>query len=445
MNKETGSLAAVPYWEGDGDFSLICGTSFILNLTSEDVLTGSPTRYSRLSHTGHVGIRAALGAELRPPEVLPFPAACYVVATGVMSASDRAGTENAHRAIKKLQFMDGIEKHRIAVSPRIVAEFALNKQPELPIEPQQATSLTVAISTYKRPQRLHRLLTALEPQIVGRTERKVVVINDGSHNSAYEAVAAEFSHMIQYHPLPSNMGIAAARNEAVKRADSEYVVFTDDDCLPPPYWLDWLAARLLASPDLDVIAGDVRPLMPQRSNFFAGVQARHGIYPLPQKTGSELRFVTANLAVRRSLFWNLGGFRNAENFPGAGEDTDLSVRVSASACSRNLDINWFVSHDVGDGLITNIKRFHRYGYVNMLQQNTTSVLIQHDYLKRHAARQRLKNLKSEFQRHLPVAREAYSWRLLQWLSAFLASLVFMAYFDGAAKAHSQMVSKLRNL
>ena len=444
LNKETGSLAVVPYWEGGGDFSQICGTSFILLLSPDDVLTGSPSRYSRLLRSWHVGIRAELDAEHRPPEVLPFPAVCYVVATGVMSASDRAGTENARTAMEKRQFVEGIEKHRMEVTPQIIAEFALNEKPVLPIEPQQVTSLTVAISTFKRPQGLHRLLAALEPQIVGRPERKVVVINDGSHSPAYEAVAVEFAHMIEYHALPNNVGIAAARNESVKCADSEYVVFTDDDCLPPPHWLDWLAARLIASPDLDVIAGDVRPLMPLRPSFFAGVQARHGIYPSPARARGELRFVTANLAMRRSLFWKLGGFQSGKNFPGAGEDTDLSARMSASTCSRMLDIDWFVSHDVGDGIVANIKRFHRYGYANMLLQNTTSVLVQDDYLRWHTARQRIKNLRSEFRRNLPAAQDAYSWRAPQWLSAFMASLVFAAYYDGVAKAHSQMERKSRN-
>jgi glycosyltransferase involved in cell wall biosynthesis/lauroyl/myristoyl acyltransferase len=302
------------------------------------------------------------------------------------------------------------------------------------VNTQQAPSLSVVISTYKRPEGLRRLLTALESQIAGRPERKVVVVNDGSHNSGYEAVVAEFAHMIDYHPLPRNLGIAAARNESVRNADSDYVVFTDDDCLPPPYWLDWLAARLLAYPDLDVVAGAVKPLPPFKPNFFAGVQTRHGIHPWPAKTAGGIRFVTANVAIRRKLFWDLGGFRISTDFPGAGEDTELSVRVSRTDCSRCLDPDWFVEHDIGDGFVTNVRRFRRYGYADMLSMRTTAVLAEYGYLRHRARRRRFKDFVEQYRRHLPVARSASSWWPVQWLSAFLASIVFVAYFDGVAQA-----------
>lgn len=312
----------------------------------------------------------------------------------------------------------------------------MSRNSALSLELRSPPSLAVVVSTYKRPQGLRRLLSALVPQIAGKPERTVVVVNDGSHDAEYEAVVAGFAGMVQYHPLPSNLGIAAARNEAARRADADYVVFTDDDCLPPPFWLDWLAARLSANPELDVIAGGVKPLMPEKPKFFAGVQVRHGIFPWPANVAGGIRFVTANLAIRRKFFWELGGFRVSPDFPGAGEDTELSVRVSRTGCSRFLDQSWFVKHEIGDGFITNVRRYRRYGYANMLSTRTTAGFSEYGYLRHYTRPGRLKNFLEQYRKHLPAARSASAFWPAQWLSAFLASIVFTAYLDGAAQAGS---------
>ena len=99
-------------------------------------------------------------------------------------------------------------------------------------------SLCVVIPTYRRPFGLDRLLAALEPQVTGRPDRQVVVVNDGSHDDAYAKVVERFQPMIDYVALPRNRGGGAARNVGARKVTGGYLVFTDDDCIPPSHWLD---------------------------------------------------------------------------------------------------------------------------------------------------------------------------------------------------------------
>ena len=71
-----------------------------------------------------------------------------------------------------------------------------------------------------------------------------------------------------------------ARNASAELANGDYLVFTDDDCEPPDWWLDWVQARLEWAPDLDVVAGPTRPLPPARSTFISRVQSGHNVRPV---------------------------------------------------------------------------------------------------------------------------------------------------------------------
>ena len=112
---------------------------------------------------------------------------------------------------------------------------------------------------------------------------------------------------------------AAARNAGWRRTRAEWVAFLDDDVLPAPDW-----PRLLVK-DLRRAAWDV-----------AGVQGRVEV-PLPVDRRptdwersvaglAEARWATADMAYRRDVLEELGGFD--EGFPRPyREDADLALRA----------------------------------------------------------------------------------------------------------------------
>jgi glycosyltransferase involved in cell wall biosynthesis len=295
-------------------------------------------------------------------------------------------------------------------------------------------AITACIVTYQRPAGLARLLHALAPQVSGKSERSIVVVNDGSNDASYHEVVSRHRDYVTYVPLPANRGIAFARNEAARNAAGDWIAFIDDDCVPPPYWLDWLAAAVAESPEIEVIAGAVKPLPPVRPNFFGRVQIVHGLHPYPERIGDQIRFVTANLAVRRQAFEQLGGFRVRDNFPNAAEDTEFASRVSRSALARRIDWLWHVHHDVGDGFRVNLRRYWRYGHANGWLHYLTASPPFHDWQHMLAeSSERWRPLRSLAMRRAQ-AQGKYPSRLGAFASAVMAAMIDDAYQAGLRAA-----------
>jgi GT2 family glycosyltransferase len=223
--------------------------------------------------------------------------------------------------------------------------------------------LSVLICTYKRPEGLRALLASLRPQVEGRADREAIVVNDGTDDEAYRAVLAEFPG-VTYVPLPKNVGVAEARNEAARRARGAFIVFTDDDCVTPPWWLDWLQARLAFSPELDILAGTTVARPTANPSFLARVQSHYRMIPHAWWAGKRPMFATANVAIRRSLFRSLGGFAFSSAIGHVGEDTELAIRANLALARIAVDPDWVVSHEVGGSLWSHMRRYWRYGYAN---------------------------------------------------------------------------------
>lgn len=227
--------------------------------------------------------------------------------------------------------------------------------------------LSVVICTHGRPQGLADLLASLRPLIEGREDRELIVVNDGTHGPAYEPVVAQYQDMMTYDPLPAPVGIARARNRSAELAQGEFLVFTDDDCVVPDHWLDWLDARLRAWPELDVVAGTTRGRDVEQANFVGRVQSHYRLLPTTASDArGNQRFVAANLAVRRALFNMIGGFNSGPSFAVAGEDTELAARLTRHPARTHIDPNWHVEHLLARRMAPELRRFRRYGFANGL-------------------------------------------------------------------------------
>jgi glycosyltransferase involved in cell wall biosynthesis len=93
---------------------------------------------------------------------------------------------------------------------------------------------TVMISTYNRPQHLERCLERFRHQTA--TDFEIVIADDGSREETAKVVrAAMQSHPERMrHAWQQDNGFhkSAILTEAVRLADSDYLIFTDGDCVP---------------------------------------------------------------------------------------------------------------------------------------------------------------------------------------------------------------------
>jgi GT2 family glycosyltransferase len=358
-------------------FDQECGTSAMLFLTPEELPPDErvgDNRYDRLMAAGHPFVIDRAAAEGRPLQDLPERMVCYVRNTGENISTHGASGGELERLPFQAWLDDQVAAHALPRTAELDAEFnlaaaeAVARTSPTARRYRPTVGLSVLIATYRRPNGLRRLLSALRPQVEGKTDREIVVVNDGSHDPEYAKVAAEFGDIVRYRDLGENKGVAAARNAGLALARGSYAVFTDDDCVPPPWWLDWLSARLHVHPELDVVAGTTRPRYVTRG-FGERVQGLWFI-PRPWRIGDRVMFVTANVAIRTALLRRVGGFGE---FGGAGEDTEASLRLHRDGARFAVDPAWTVAHDVDLRFRSLARKYRRYGAANAAIAKATGV------------------------------------------------------------------------
>lgn len=131
---------------------------------------------------------------------------------------------------------------------------------------KQAERVTVIVLTYRRPDDLKAALPLLLEAVAAWPGAELLVVDNDTTPSAEQTVRDLDHGQLRYvhEPRP---GIASARNRGLaETADSEVVVFIDDDERPQPGWLAALmalyrssGAQAVAGPVLSVFEGDLDP------------------------------------------------------------------------------------------------------------------------------------------------------------------------------------------
>jgi GT2 family glycosyltransferase len=169
---------------------------------------------------------------------------------------------------------------------------------------------------------------------------EAVYVNDGSTDETAALLdrrAAESATLRVIHT--GNRGPGAARNTAARTARGAYLLFLDDDAVPPPGWLDaMLAARQRHG--CRVLCGGIAPYAldtPAERYLHHRMQRSLGTRPRTLRAAPS-----GNLLVERALFEHVGGF--AEARWGAAEDWDLCLRLRAAGAEIVYDPAATVRH-----------------------------------------------------------------------------------------------------
>jgi GT2 family glycosyltransferase len=201
------------------------------------------------------------------------------------------------------------------------------------IAPARLTA-TVVICCYteNRWSDLYRACASVRDQLHPGDELMVVV----DHNPALLGRARDCLDGARVLAAEGQRGLSAARNTGVRAATGDVVVFLDDDAEPRPGWLDHLRA-VFADGDVAVAGTTVSPRweggsapawFPDEFGWVVGCSYRG------QPTGrAEVRNpIGASMAVRRSLFPDVGGFSEAVGrvgtLPVGCEETEFCIRTA---------------------------------------------------------------------------------------------------------------------
>ena len=200
---------------------------------------------------------------------------------------------------------------------------------------------SVIVPVYNRIDEVHDLMQSLSRQTF--TDFEVIIVEDGSTQPCKQVVEQYASTMQARYFFKSNEGRSIARNYGIERAQGDYFVFFDSDCVIPETYFETLSKSL----DENYV------------DCFGGPDAAHDSFSLTQKAinFSRTAFLTTggirggkvqlekfvprsfNMGYSRKVWQQVGGFR--EMF---SEDIDMSTRIRQAGFSIRLIREAFVYH-----------------------------------------------------------------------------------------------------
>lgn len=201
--------------------------------------------------------------------------------------------------------------------------------------------LSVVVVSHGRPRALARCLRAILQMYCGRFE--VIVVADEDGLAAARSVAGCNAFELLHQEKPN---ISIARNTGLAAAAGEVVAFIDDDAVPEPTWAD----SLLAAFEQDAIAAATGPVLGRNGISLQwgrvsvdsfGRDRRLALDEIPG-AGETLKLHGTNMAFRRDVFEDIGGFDPAYEF--FLDDTDLALRLMQADKTSRYVSNAVVHH-----------------------------------------------------------------------------------------------------
>jgi GT2 family glycosyltransferase len=190
--------------------------------------------------------------------------------------------------------------------------------------------LSVVIPTHNRLDRLKRVLAELERQTYALDDFEVIVVSDGSSDGTNEYLATAHTRLRFRYATQPNQGVAAARNQGLKQAAGDLILFIDDDVFPAPQLIAEHVRIHAEQPDDVVVLGPM--LTPDEIMMAPWVRWEQAMLTKQYQAmlagkyqPSARQFYTGNTSLARAQLVAAGGFD--ESFRRA-EDVELAYRLA---------------------------------------------------------------------------------------------------------------------
>jgi glycosyltransferase involved in cell wall biosynthesis len=189
--------------------------------------------------------------------------------------------------------------------------------------------ISIVVPTFRRPLLLRKCIDAVALQDFPGSEYELIIVTDGP-DAASEKLVGSYKGIpgfnIRFFSLSVKKGPAAARNLGWRKSRGELMVFTDDDCLPSPGWLDayWQSYGQIKNKSIAFTGRIIVPVPPCPTDYERNVSRLE-----------TADFVTANCACPVTVLEETGGFD--ESFTMAWrEDSDFEFRL----LEKNIPIQY---------------------------------------------------------------------------------------------------------
>jgi cellulose synthase/poly-beta-1,6-N-acetylglucosamine synthase-like glycosyltransferase len=181
----------------------------------------------------------------------------------------------------------------------------------------------------------------------------IIVINDSADQTAH--ISKSFGKKVKVLALQEK-GSYAARNEGIRHAKGDILVFLDADCIPQKGWLAHLM-RSFSDPSVAIVGGAITALRKENAlqrfcDVFCHEQERFMLSSPPF-------FATANMAIRRN--WKGEGmlFNSSLCY---GGDVEICARMRKKGGRLHYASGAIVKHSYPSSLLDFVSRHVRYGW-----------------------------------------------------------------------------------
>lgn len=207
--------------------------------------------------------------------------------------------------------------------------------------------ITVAVCTWNRARSLQRALTSIATAVeaFGHSVQLVVVNNNCTDHtdSVVELLAKRIAVTYVHEP---RVGLANARNAAIRETSGEYIIWTDDDVVVCAGWIAAYAKAFVEYPDATFFGGPIRPLfdMAPPAWLAAGWPKVAGIYAVRDLGERPVRISTcrdlpygANFALKlgqpRPIEFDTRLGRQPANYWLGGEEVQVLSTLLEERCA----------------------------------------------------------------------------------------------------------------
>jgi len=235
--------------------------------------------------------------------------------------------------------------------------------------------ISVLICTRNRAKSLEATLERFFEQHFAETYEYELIVVDNNSTDHTRQVAAD---CVSCHPgfvhyaREMRKGLSYARNTALAAARGEIIVYTDDDVLVSPDWLDEIHREFAADPDLALLGGRVLLAREglQKVSFLPSAERQWFAFP-----GDGGFAMGANMAFRREVFDRVGLFDvrlGAGRFFAGADEVEMFYRALKAGYRMLYAPNVLVYHDHDRTRVEQACRLE-YGYA----KGCSAYLIKH--------------------------------------------------------------------
>ena len=233
------------------------------------------------------------------------------------------------------------------------------------------------IPVYNRPDEVDELLDSLTRQTFRDFE--VVVVEDGSVVPCKDIVDKYTDRLSIHYYNKANSGPGQTRNYGVDRANGEYMLILDSDCILPDRYLEAVESELdkqkadaFGGPDRahESFTDVQKAINYAMTSFFTTGGIRGG-----KKKLDKFYPRSFNMGVRKDVYQALGGFSKMR----FGEDIDFSIRIFKGGYQCRLFPEAWVWHKRRTDLKKFFKQVHNSGIarINLYKKYPESLKLVH--------------------------------------------------------------------